>query len=78
MVPKATAMDTAIGAAELAEAGALPQMPAVVLTRIPGGWGVTLPDPPSTGSGRTTTPGTRGYAARPLIVAVDAGHEMPG
>lgn len=74
--PHATGFDTVLGEVETLTA-TVPKVPTVVITRTPGRWGVALPHP---GIDRVWSVHQQLLAEQchaPLVVATDAGHQIP-
>jgi pimeloyl-ACP methyl ester carboxylesterase len=74
--PGATAFDTVTGEAEIL-GSALPLVPGVVIVRTPGRWDVSLPHPALGDLWHASHRDLARQARVPLVVAVDAGHQIP-
>jgi pimeloyl-ACP methyl ester carboxylesterase len=74
---RATTIDAATGAAELAQE-TLPDVPAVVLARTPGRWRSPRADAAVDRSWQDNQADLARICRAPLIIAADAGHNVPG
>jgi pimeloyl-ACP methyl ester carboxylesterase len=74
--PNATAFDAVAGEAEILGA-ALPLVPGVVIVRTPGRWDVALPHPALADLWQANHRDLARQTGAPLVVAADAGHQIP-
>lgn len=74
--PAATEFDLIAGEAEMAGI-LLPDVPGVVLARAPGRWDVSVPDPGIDGFWQDAQANLAHQTGAELVVAADAGHQMP-
>lgn len=74
--PGATEIDMLKGEAEMTGI-ILPDVPGLVLARTPGRWDVELPDPSIDRFWQDAQAGLANQAGAELIVATDAGHQIP-